>query len=233
MNLSRPSNRTRDVNRQNIKSDQNPNCSIRAQSIWKKQQRTQWHILMNKTWQKIPSQHQHLLAVRFKQGFGNGLNLWMVGMDFCSAFPAMLAVSWSSILSTSHWKRLDLILVGVPSGAVVCEPTTAASTVHLLMPIASWKSTPLMAQWKHLMMYYCQWPMITCLGGSRELKYRGTVVGKDDCVYGIPDRAKRIVKFDPTNPDTTSTVGGGSWPWGRVLLWEWCIGWWWLHLGYE
>ena len=60
------------------------------------------------------------------------------------------------------------------------------------------------------MMYYCQWPMITCLGGSREFKYRGTVVGKDDCVYGIPDRAKRIVKFDPTNPDTTSTVGGGK-----------------------
>jgi hypothetical protein len=78
-----------------------------------------------------------------------------------------------------------------------------------------------MAQWKHLMMYYCQWPMIICgdqgflqqpenarrimrlnpdndtlssvgddLGGSREFKYRGTEVGKDDCVYGIPpDRA--------------------------------------------
>ena len=29
-------------------------------------------------------------------------------------------------------------------------------------------------------------------------------------MYGIPDRAKRIVKFDPTNPDTTSTVGGGK-----------------------
>jgi hypothetical protein len=38
-------------------------------------------------------------------------------------------------------------------------------------------------------------------------KYRGTVVGNDDCVYGIPYDAKRIVKFDPTNPDTTSTAG--------------------------
>ena len=38
-------------------------------------------------------------------------------------------------------------------------------------------------------------------------KYRGTVVGNDDCVYGIPYYATRIVKFDPANPDTTSTVG--------------------------
>jgi hypothetical protein len=39
-------------------------------------------------------------------------------------------------------------------------------------------------------------------------KYNGTVVGNDDCVYGIPDEATRIIKFDPSNPDTTSTVGG-------------------------
>jgi hypothetical protein len=38
-------------------------------------------------------------------------------------------------------------------------------------------------------------------------KYRGTVVGNDDCVYGIPYFAPYIVKFDPANPDTTSTVG--------------------------
>jgi hypothetical protein len=44
------------------------------------------------------------------------------------------------------------------------------------------------------------------LGGG-EFKYRGTVVGKDDCLYGIPNLAPRIVKFDPTNPDTTSSVG--------------------------
>jgi len=43
--------------------------------------------------------------------------------------------------------------------------------------------------------------------GEGGFKYRGTVVGNDDCVYGIPHRATRIVKFDPTNPDTTSTVG--------------------------
>jgi streptogramin lyase len=42
------------------------------------------------------------------------------------------------------------------------------------------------------------------LGGG---EYSGTVVGNDDCVYGIPDDATCIVKFDPTNPDTTSTVG--------------------------
>ena len=41
-------------------------------------------------------------------------------------------------------------------------------------------------------------------------KYSGTVVGNDDCVYGIPYDAKRVVKFDPTNPDATSTVGGGA-----------------------
>ena len=33
------------------------------------------------------------------------------------------------------------------------------------------------------------------------------MVGNDDCVYGIPYHATRIVKFDPTNPDTTSTIG--------------------------
>ena len=38
-------------------------------------------------------------------------------------------------------------------------------------------------------------------------KYCGMVVGNDDCVYGIPYWETRIVKFDPTNPDTTSTVG--------------------------
>jgi hypothetical protein len=42
--------------------------------------------------------------------------------------------------------------------------------------------------------------------GREECKYRGTVVGNDDCVYGIPYYTTRIVKFDPTTPDTTSTV---------------------------
>jgi hypothetical protein len=44
--------------------------------------------------------------------------------------------------------------------------------------------------------------------GEGEDKYSGTVVGNHDYVYGIPNYAKRIIKFDPTNPDTTSTVGG-------------------------
>jgi hypothetical protein len=43
--------------------------------------------------------------------------------------------------------------------------------------------------------------------GEERWKYFGTVVGNDDCVYGIPNKATRIIKFDPTNPDTTSTVG--------------------------
>jgi hypothetical protein len=43
------------------------------------------------------------------------------------------------------------------------------------------------------------------LGGGL-FKYNGTVVGNDDCVYGIPHYTTRIVKFDLTNPDTTSTV---------------------------
>jgi hypothetical protein len=38
-------------------------------------------------------------------------------------------------------------------------------------------------------------------------KYRGTVVGNDDFLYGIPYDATHIVKFDLTNPDTTFTVG--------------------------
>jgi hypothetical protein len=48
-------------------------------------------------------------------------------------------------------------------------------------------------------------------------KYRGTVVGNDDCVYGIPySHATRIVKFDPANPDTTSTV------WEEAEEWFMC-----------
>jgi len=42
------------------------------------------------------------------------------------------------------------------------------------------------------------------LGGG---EYSGTVVGNGDYVYGIPDDATCIVKFDPSNPATTSTVG--------------------------
>ena len=50
------------------------------------------------------------------------------------------------------------------------------------------------------------------LGGG--WKYTGTVVGNDDYVYGIPgEEAARIVKFDPTNPDTTSTVGEETEEW--------------------
>jgi hypothetical protein len=46
------------------------------------------------------------------------------------------------------------------------------------------------------------------LGGDKySYQYVGTVVGNDDYVYGIPDVATRFVKFDPTNPDTTSSVG--------------------------
>jgi hypothetical protein len=41
-------------------------------------------------------------------------------------------------------------------------------------------------------------------------KYKGTVVGNDNCVYGIPYYATRIVKYNPADPDTTSTVGRTS-----------------------
>jgi hypothetical protein len=42
---------------------------------------------------------------------------------------------------------------------------------------------------------------------GRGYKYGGTVVGNDDCVYGIPYFATHIIKFDPVNPDTSSAVG--------------------------
>jgi len=44
------------------------------------------------------------------------------------------------------------------------------------------------------------------LGGD-ECKYDGTVVGNDDCVYGIPYEATCFVKYNPADPDTTSIVG--------------------------
>ena len=49
--------------------------------------------------------------------------------------------------------------------------------------------------------------------GTRIFKYGGTVVGNDDCLYGIPLHAAHIIKFDPTNPDTTSTVGEEAEKW--------------------
>jgi hypothetical protein len=44
------------------------------------------------------------------------------------------------------------------------------------------------------------------LEGRRWWKYKETVVGNDDCVYGIPYAATRIVKYNPVDPYTTSTV---------------------------
>jgi hypothetical protein len=46
------------------------------------------------------------------------------------------------------------------------------------------------------------------LGGGYTCKYSGTVVGNDNCVYGIPYYTTRIAKYNPADdPDTTSTVG--------------------------
>jgi hypothetical protein len=44
-------------------------------------------------------------------------------------------------------------------------------------------------------------------GWFKYRKYGGTVVGKDYCLYGIPYDNTHIIKFDPTNSDTTHTVG--------------------------
>ncbi len=61
------------------------------------------------------------------------------------------------------------------------------------------------------------------LGGG--WKYTGTVVGNDNYVYGIPgEEAARIVKFDPTNPETTSTVGEEAEGWfGCVGMVYWLV----------
>jgi hypothetical protein len=55
------------------------------------------------------------------------------------------------------------------------------------------------------------------LGDEGGYKYCGsaTVVGNDSCVYCIPYHAKRIVKFDPTNFDTTYFVGKEAKEWRR------------------
>ena len=46
------------------------------------------------------------------------------------------------------------------------------------------------------------------LGGGYTCKYSGTVVGNDNCVYGIPYYTTRIAKYNPADdPNTTSTVG--------------------------
>ncbi len=49
--------------------------------------------------------------------------------------------------------------------------------------------------------------------GDEKFKYLGTVAGNDDCVNAIPFCASRIVKFDPANPDTASTVGEEAEEW--------------------
>ena len=48
---------------------------------------------------------------------------------------------------------------------------------------------------------------LSSVGGDLGGGYGDTVVGNDDFVYGIPYESTRIIKFDLTNPETTSTVG--------------------------
>ena len=43
--------------------------------------------------------------------------------------------------------------------------------------------------------------------GTAGWKYSGTVVGNDNCLYGIPRCAKHIIKYNPADPVKTSTVG--------------------------
>ncbi len=43
--------------------------------------------------------------------------------------------------------------------------------------------------------------------GDQWGKYYGTVLGNDDCIYGIPFFSNRIVKFDPNCPENVSFVG--------------------------
>ena len=42
--------------------------------------------------------------------------------------------------------------------------------------------------------------------GDGFFRYSGTVAGIDGCVYGVPGRSKRILKYDPNN-DTNAFVG--------------------------
>ena len=95
LNLSRPrhpGNRTSDdVNRQNIQFNQKLEPPIIRHTSYEylgTHNNESIGTLITKSWQSLTSQHS--LVMRLK-GIKNGLHLWMVGTDFCTAFPLMLA----------------------------------------------------------------------------------------------------------------------------------------------
>jgi outer membrane protein assembly factor BamB len=48
------------------------------------------------------------------------------------------------------------------------------------------------------------------MSGNKFGRYGGTVLGKDDCIYGLPLSARGIVKFNPKCPEELSLVGDES-----------------------
>jgi len=56
--------------------------------------------------------------------------------------------------------------------------------------------------------------------GNQENKWRGGVVGRDGCVYGIPCWATRVLKFDPSSNTNSliGDVGEGLYKWSGGVL---------------
>jgi hypothetical protein len=54
-----------------------------------------------------------------------------------------------------------------------------------------------------------------------EWKWWGSVRGKDDCIYGIPTNARRVVKFNPVDKSMTEIgpdLGNAEWKWRDGVL---------------
>ena len=152
----------------------------------------------------------------------------MVGTDFCTAFPTMLTEIGPDF-GEGGWKwRCG---VRAKNGNIYCAPYDADHILKINIndgTVETLDNVELPDEWGDY------WSGALAIDGCiyfmpsdarRILKlnpdndtlpsvgddlgeggYSGTVVGNDDFVYGIPYQDTRIIKFDPTNLDTTSTV---------------------------
>jgi hypothetical protein len=68
-------------------------------------------------------------------------------------------------------------------------------------------------------------PSVTALVGNQldggERKFSDSVRGADDCIYGIPCNARRVVKFNPADKswkDIGPDLGEGGYKWRSGVL---------------
>jgi hypothetical protein len=135
---------------------------------------------------------------------GDGYAKWMCGVRantgsiYCAPYGAEHILKINTNDGTVE--TLDNVELPETGGALWASGALAADTHIYYMPAGA----------RRIMRLNPDNDSLSSVGndlGGGAYKYTGTVVGSDDYVYGIPKFFIRIVRLDPTKPDTTSTVG--------------------------